>query len=97
MLQKLTRKDMQMSSAAEILVIIVSVVLAIFLIVAIILGIYLIRLSAEIRKIAKSAQQTLDSVGSVVGGISRLTSPLFVAELVGRYVKKFTKKSRKGK
>lgn len=86
-----------MSSAAEILVIIVSVVLAIFLIVAIVLGIYLIRLSSEIRRIAKSAQQTIDSIGSVAGGISRFTSPLVVAQFLGRYVKKFTKKSRKGK
>jgi len=85
-----------MSSAAEILVIIVSVVLSIFLIVGIILGVYLIRLSAEIRRIAKSAQQTVDAVGNAVSGVARLTSPMFVAEIIGRYVKKFTKKSRKG-
>lgn len=86
-----------MSSAAEILVIILSVVLAVFLILAIILVIYLIRLSAEIRRIAQSAQKTVDSIGSAVTGVGRLMSPMFVADLVGKYVKKFTNQSKKGK
>jgi hypothetical protein len=86
-----------MSGAAEILVIILSIVLAIFLIVGIILLIYLIRLSAEIRRIAQSAQKTVDHIESAVGSASRLISPVFVADLIGRYIKKFTKKSsRKG-
>jgi len=86
-----------MSSAAEILVIILAVVLSVFLIVGIILVIYLIRLSAEIRRIAKSAQNTISTVESAVAGVSKLTSPIFIAEIVGRYIKKFTKTSRKGK
>lgn len=85
-----------MSPAAEILVIILSVFLAIFLVVAIILGIYLIRLSAEIRRIAESAQKTVDHIESAVGGATRIISPMFVADLIGRYIKKFTKKSKKG-
>jgi len=86
-----------MSSAAEILVVILSIVLAIFLIVSIILVIYLIRLSAEIRKIAQSAQKTVDSIESAVGGVSRLVQPVFIAQLVGKYIKKFTKQSKRGK
>lgn len=86
-----------MSSAAEILVIILAIVLSVFLIVGIILVIYLIRLSAEIRRIASTAQHAVSSVESAVSGMSRLTSPLFIAEMVGKYIKKFTKTSRKGK
>jgi len=86
-----------MSSAAELLVIILAIVLSIFLIVGVILGIYLIRLSAEIRRIAATAQQAVSSVESVVSGAARLTSPMFVAEMIGRYIKKFTKTSKKGK
>jgi len=86
-----------MSSAAEVLVIILSIVLSVFLIVGIILTVYLIRLSAEIRKIAASAQKTVDNIESAVSGASRMLSPMFVAELVGRYIKKFTKQSKKGK
>lgn len=84
-----------MSNAAEILVIIVSSVLALFLIVSIILGIYLIKLTAEIRKLARSAQNTVDGIGSAVNGVARLVSPMFVADLVGKYIKKFTKKKGK--
>lgn len=84
-----------MSNAAEILVIIVSSVLALFLIVSIILGIYLIKLTAEIRKLARSAQNTVDGIGSAVSGVARLVSPMFVADLVGKYIKKFTKKKGK--
>lgn len=85
-----------MDQAAEILVIIVSSVLSIFLIVAIILGIYLIKLTSEIRRLAKSTQDTISHIDSAVVGVSRLTSPLFIAEMVNRYIKKFTAKSKKG-
>lgn len=84
-----------MDQAAEILVIIVSSVLSIFLVVAIILGIYLIKLTAEIRRLAKSAQNTVSHIDNAVVGVSKLTSPLFVAEMVNRYIKKFT--GKKGK
>lgn len=85
-----------MSEAAEILVIIVSSVLSIFLIVAIILGIYLIKLTAEIRRLAKTAQNTVSHIDNAVVGVARLTSPMFVAEVFNRYIKKFfNKKGRK--
>lgn len=84
-----------MDQAAEILVIIVSSVLSVFLVVAIILGIYLIKLTAEIRRLAATAQNTVSHIDSAVVGVSKLTSPLFVAEMVNRYIKKFT--SKKGK
>ena len=84
-----------MSTAAEILVIIVSSVLSIFLIISIILGIYLIKLTAEIRRLAKTAQNTVDHIDTAVTGVSKIASPIFVAEVVGKYIKKFTKKGKK--
>ena len=84
-----------MDTAAEILVIITSSVLVVFLIIAIILGIYLIKLSAEIRKVTKSAQTTIDHVETTVSGISKIISPVFVAERVGRIIKKYTKEEKK--
>lgn len=83
-----------MSPAAEILVIILSVFLAIFLLIGIILGIYLIRLSAEIRNIARSAQKTVDHIESAVSGVTKVASPMFVAEMIGRYIRKFTNRSK---
>ena len=85
-----------MDQAAEILVIIVSSVLSVFLVVAIILGIYLIKLTAEIRRLAKSAKDTVSHIDGAVIGVSRLTSPIFIAEMVNRYIKKFTTKEKKG-
>ncbi|MGY4893454.1 MAG: hypothetical protein ACO1N2_02030 [Candidatus Saccharimonadota bacterium] len=81
-----------MDQAAEILVIILSVVLSIFLIVAIILGIYLIKLTAEIRRLTQTAQNTVSHIDNAVVGVSRITSPIFVAEMINRYIKKFLKK-----
>jgi F0F1-type ATP synthase assembly protein I len=84
-----------MSEAAEILVIIVSSILAIFLIISIILGIYLIRLSVEIRRVAKSAQSTVNNIGSTFSGFGKIISPVFVGEVIGRVLKKYTKKGSK--
>lgn len=83
-----------MDAAAEILVIIVSSVLAVFLIVSIILGIYLIKLTSEIRKITKTAQNTVSHIDNAVVGVSRLASPVYLAEIVNRLVKKYTKKDK---
>lgn len=86
---------MEIQNAAEILLIIVSSVLSIFLIVAIILGIYLIKLTAEIKKLAKTTQDTVDHIDTAVAGVSKLVSPMFVASMIGQYIKKFTKKGKK--
>jgi len=74
------------------LVIIVSSFLAIFLIISIILGIYLIKLSAQIRRVTKSAQSTVDDIGSTFSNISKVISPVFVGEVIGRIMKKYTNK-----
>ena len=86
-----------MDQAAEILVIIVSSVLVLFLIVAIILGIYLLKLTIEIRRLAKSASDTVSHIDRAVVGVTKITSPMFAAEVIGRYFKKFTNSSTKKK
>lgn len=80
-----------MSPAAEILVIILSVFLALFLVLGIILSIYLIKLTREIRSITVSAGRTVNNIESAVAGVTKLTSPLFMAEMIRRYIKKFKK------
>lgn len=84
-----------MESAAEVLIIILSVTLSIFLIVAIVLFVYLIRLSSEIQKVAEATHRTVDEIESTVKSASKLISPVFVAELIGGYIKRFTKQSKK--
>lgn len=84
-----------MSEAAEVLVIIVSSILTIFLAISIILGIYLIKLTVEIRRIVKSAEETVDNIGSAAKGLGKLISPVFVAEMISRFIKKSSKKGDK--
>lgn len=83
-----------MDSAAVVLVIILSITLTVFLIVAIILGIYLIKLSAEMRRIAQSAQLTVDTVGKAAQDVIKLASPVIIAKTVAEFVKKLRKKEK---
>lgn len=80
-----------MNLAMEILVVILSIFLAIFLILGITLTIYLIKLTHDIRRVTESAGRTVNKIESVVEGASKIASPLFMAEIIGRYIKKFTK------
>lgn len=80
-----------MSPAAEILVIILSIFLALFLLLGIILTVYLIKLSRSIRALTNSAGRTVDTIESAVAGAAKLTSPLFIAKMVSRYIKKIKK------
>jgi len=83
-----------MSPAAEILVVILSVFLAIFLALGIALIIYLIVLTRQIRKITSAAERTVDNIESVVTGVSKVVSPMYVAEIIAKYVKKFNSKKK---
>ncbi|MAU33517.1 hypothetical protein CL689_05265 [Candidatus Saccharibacteria bacterium] len=83
---------MDINSAAEILVIILAIVLSIFLIVGIVLGIYLVRLSAEIRRIAHTTQETVDTIGEAVQGVVKLTSPILLAKTISQRLKQMKKK-----
>ncbi|MEI7539478.1 MAG: hypothetical protein WCJ36_01755 [Candidatus Saccharibacteria bacterium] len=78
-----------MSSAAEILVVILSIALTFFLILGMVLVVYLIVLTRQIRKITKSAERTVDGLESTVAGFSKMISPIFVAEMVNKFIKKF--------
>lgn len=85
-----------MSPAAEILVVILSIFLAFFLILGIVLIIYLINLTRQIRKVTKSAERTAYNLESIIGGVVKLTSPVIIAEMITKIVKKF-KKDKEGK
>jgi len=84
-----------MNGAAEVLVIILSVFLAIFLLLGIILTVYLIKVSREIRDITSSAKRTVLSVESIVNGVSKISSPVFMAQAILKQVNKFKKGKKK--
>lgn len=77
-----------MGSAAEILVIILSVFLAIFLLLGITLIIYLIKVTREIRKVTASAQRTASTIEATVARVQGVASALTVGGIVGRIFKK---------
>jgi hypothetical protein len=83
-----------MNSAAEILVVVLSIFLAIFLLLGIILTVYLIKLTSQIRIIVKSTEKTVGHVESVVAVISKVISPIYAAEMLAGLVNKFKKEKR---
>lgn len=80
-----------MNSAAEVLVVILSVFLGLFLILAITLTIYLINLTRQIRKVTNAAERTVGNLESVISGITKVISPMVVAEMITKFVKKIKK------
>lgn len=84
-----------MNLATEILIIILATTLSIFLVVAIVLGIYLIKLTSDIRKLSRSAEKTAASIESAVSGFAKFTSPIFIAELISKQINKVKKSSEK--
>jgi len=77
---------------AQILVIILSVFLALFLLLAIVLTVMLIKLTKQIRSVTGSAQRTAENVEKAVAGISNITSPVYLARMLGKQIKKFKTK-----
>lgn len=86
-----------MSSAPEILVIILLVVLIIFLILGIVLMTYAIVLTFQIRRIAKSAEEAVNNFGAIFVNALKLLSPKFIASVVDGVVQKFKTKTEKSK
>ncbi len=82
-----------MSSAAEVLVVILSIFLALFLLLGVILAIYLIKLTKEIREVTKSAERTVGSVETFISSVTKVASPIFIAEIIAKAFKKSKKES----
>ncbi|MCL2444755.1 hypothetical protein FWD07_01365 [Candidatus Saccharibacteria bacterium] len=78
-----------MSEAAQILVIILSSALAIFLVLSIVLVVKLIKLTNQINKTARSLQHTSETIEEMVASFSHLASPLAVIKLVRNLYLKF--------
>lgn len=77
---------------AQILVIILAVALAVFLVVAITLTVILIRITQQIKTVTSSAERTVEGVEKAVTNFTNVTSPVYLAKLLGKQVKKFKSK-----
>lgn len=84
-----------MSSAAEILVVILSVALAIFIILGIALFILLIRLTKQISETTTSVRNISASIDGLVQNVVQITSPVIITKTVLEFFKKFNKGKRK--
>jgi hypothetical protein len=81
-----------MSEASQILVIILSSALAIFLILSIVLIVKLIGLTNQINKTAQSLQNTSETIEEMVASFSKLASPIAVFKAIKNVVNKFKRK-----
>jgi cobalamin biosynthesis protein CobD/CbiB len=73
---------------AFVLVIILSVFLALFLVLGIVLVILLIKVTLQIKRVTKSAEKTAVNLESIVGNVSKFSSPMLVGRMI---MKKFKK------
>lgn len=83
-------------SAAEVLVIFLSVALAVFLALAIILTIYLIVIAKKIKRIADTAESGVQGVVGMIANIQRAVAPAVITRFVGELIGRFAGKSKKG-
>lgn len=82
-----------MDIAAQILVIITSSILVIFLIVAIVLVVLVIKVTNKIKKVANSGEVIAQNIERATKGFSKASTPLFFINLV----RGFTSGNKSGK
>ncbi len=75
----------------QILVVILSVFLAIFLLLGIILFAKLIIISKKIQAMTDRAEKTVNNVSDAVDSAVRFMAPAAIAKFVGEQIRKFTK------
>lgn len=80
-----------MNFATELLLIVLSVTLTIFLIFAIVLIAYLIKISKQIRRVTDSVERTTDKVEVAVAQAIKLSLPIVMTEFFTKIVKQFNK------
>jgi len=86
-----------MSTAAEILVVITSVVLVVFLIIAIILVVLVIKVTSRIKKVTQSGELIAQNIERATKGFSKASTPLFFVNLLRGFINNKTTKKGKRK
>jgi uncharacterized protein involved in cysteine biosynthesis len=77
---------------AQILVILLSVILAIFLLLAIVLVIYIIKVTRQIKSVTSSAQRTAENIESTVDNFSKASSPMIIVKMMKKFMKESKRK-----
>jgi predicted transcriptional regulator len=87
---------MEVSTSMNILVIILSVVLAVFLLLSIIIAVQVIRLMRTIDRLAKKAESVMETAESVGRVFKNVSGPLAAARLVQNIVEGVVKHNKRG-
>jgi len=75
-----------MNTASEVLVIIVSSILAVFLIVLIVALVFVVKILKQVRRLTERAENVAGSVEDAASTFKRAASPLAVIKLIGSIV-----------
>ncbi len=84
-------------TASEVLVVILSVALAVFLVLAIILTVYLIVIAKKLRNVATSVERSAGHFESVINMVRKAAAPAMISKLVMELVTRFTDRRNKNK
>ncbi len=84
-------------TAEQILVIMLSTALAIFLVLAIILTSYLIAIARKMKEVANSAERTAQHVEGIVSNVQSAIAPAAVSGFVFDLIDRFVYRRKKGK
>ena len=84
-----------MSSAAEILVVFLSVALAIFITLGIITFILVIRVTRHIGDVTEKMQNITASIDGIAQNVAQVTSPIIIGKTIFDIVNKFKNKKEK--
>ncbi len=79
-------------NAMEILVIILSAFLALFLLIGIVLAVLLIKVTTQIKRVTMSAERTVNGLESVVAGVGKVTTPAMLGKIIISQINKRRKK-----
>ena len=82
-------------TAEQILVIILSTALAVFLVLAIILTAYLIAIAKKIKSVADTAERTAQHVEGFVGNLQRAVAPAAVSGLFMDLIDRLMRRGKK--
>jgi predicted PurR-regulated permease PerM len=84
-----------MDTAAEVLLIIVSAVLAIFLLVLIFVGVWTVKLIKQAKRVLEHAENVADSVEAAASAFERTATPLSVLKIISNIIGQTSRTKRK--
>ena len=88
---------MGLTTAEQIILIILAAALAIFIILGIIALVYIIKLVASLRHIARKAEQVVESAEAVGSVLKNASGPLALFRFLGNIVETLQRHNKEGK